>query len=136
MAIICRDHKLLFIMVPASGCTALGDVLQKRLGGEWFPSEDLIKNNYKIPHKHTSIQELLEYNLMTKRELSKYLKFATVRNPFDRWVTLYQRRVGEWFQTKIENKQKKLEFLVQLRTNEINKTGTNLKSPRMSKERK
>ncbi len=106
MAIICPEHKLMFIMVPGTGCTAVGQVLQKRLDGQWFPSKDLFQDNKKIPYKHTSLREIIKYKLMTEEELDEYLIFATIRNPFDRVTTLYQRLVGDWSGTRLEKRKK------------------------------
>ena len=37
MAIICRDHRLLFVMVPGTGCSVVGKALQEELDGTFFP---------------------------------------------------------------------------------------------------
>ncbi len=108
MVMLCQDQKLMFVMVPATGSSALGKVLMDNLEGKWFPAQNSYKNGKRIPHKHTSLQELLEYELMTQEELSQYLKFATVRNPFDRFTSLYQRRIGEWSQVRMEKDKEKL----------------------------
>lgn len=84
MAILCRDLNLLFIMVPGTGCSVVGQTLQKVYGGE------------KLGRKHNSIFEIVEQGLLTDEELNDLLIVATVRNPFDRFVTYYQRLVGEW----------------------------------------
>ena len=39
MAIICRDYKLLFIQVPATGCSSVSKVLIEQLGGEKLPKK-------------------------------------------------------------------------------------------------
>lgn len=97
MAIICREYKLLFIMAPATGCTAIGEILKDKFGGEYLPREPIEKNGWQIiDKKHSSISQLVEFDLISKEELSSYVKFATVRNPFDRFVTGYQRLVGGW----------------------------------------
>jgi hypothetical protein len=49
MAMIIPEHQLMFVMVPATGCTAVGQVLQKRFDAEWFPPEDVLENNKRIP---------------------------------------------------------------------------------------
>lgn len=97
MAIICREHKLLFIMVPGTGCSVVGRVLQQELGGEWFPKQPLCRNGRTlVQRKHNTLSDILTHGLMTEEERAEYLVFATVRNPFDRWVTYYQRYAGEW----------------------------------------
>jgi hypothetical protein len=46
---------------------------------------------------------------MTREELNKYLIFATIRNPFNRLTTLYQRLVGDWSVIRLEKHQGELE---------------------------
>jgi Sulfotransferase family len=103
MAIICRDSKLLFIMIPGTGCSSVGSILTKRFGGEFIPQTDIYKQDKKILDcKHNSIKELVEFNLIGRAELSLYLKFATVRNPFDSLATDYQRSITDkWIETSI-----------------------------------
>jgi hypothetical protein len=108
MAIIIPEYKLIFIMVPATGCTAIGEVLQKRFGAKWFPPEDLYQNNRKVPCKHTSVQQIIRYELIKREELRKHLVFATIRNPFDRLTTLYQRLIGDWSVTDLKPHQENL----------------------------
>ncbi|GFE69596.1 sulfotransferase family 2 domain-containing protein [Chroococcus sp. FPU101] len=103
MAIICRDYKLLFIQVPGTGCSSISDVLIKKFGGEKLPKSDvLLAGNYKlVAVKHNTLSQLRRFNLISKTELDSYVKFATVRNPFDRFVTDYQRCVGRWWEDNL-----------------------------------
>ncbi|MDJ0687954.1 MAG: hypothetical protein QNJ41_05560 [Xenococcaceae cyanobacterium MO_188.B32] len=49
MAIICRDYKLLFIQVPATGCSSVSKVLIEKLGGEKLPKKDImLAGKYKL----------------------------------------------------------------------------------------
>jgi hypothetical protein len=128
MAIICRDYKLLFIQVPGTGCSSISDVLIKKFGGEKLPKLDvLLASNYKlVAVKHNTVSQLLRFNLISKNELNSYVKFATVRNPFDRFVTDYQRCVGCWWEDNLSkqlqdpnspaNRSGKLNRLLYLRT--------------------
>lgn len=111
MVLICSKHKLMFVMVPATGCTALGEVLKKEFNGKIFPKKSLFEDGKKVRQKHTSIQQLLKYGLMTKEELDQYLTFATIRNPFDRFTSLYQRRVGSWSQAELDKDKEALNRL-------------------------
>lgn len=97
MAIICRKHKLLFIMVPGTGCSVVGRVLKQELDGRWLPEQPLRKNGRTlVQRKHNTLSDIMAHGLLTEEERAEYLVFATVRNPFDRWVTYYQRYAGEW----------------------------------------
>lgn len=99
MAIICRDHKLLFIMVPATGCSAIGAVLIKKFGGEWLPREPLFRRSRRLlDNKHNTIAQLLRYGVISKDELNRCLKFATIRNPYDRLASTYERLAGTWLE--------------------------------------
>lgn len=103
MAIICRDIKLLFIQVPGTGCSSVSEVLVKKLGGEEIPKDDiLLGNRYKlVGSKHNTVNQLLGFNLISHQEFKSFLKFATVRNPFDRFATEHQRLIGPWWEKMI-----------------------------------
>lgn len=104
MAIICRDYKLLFIMVYGTGCSAIGKELQERLNGEYLPHEDIVRGGRKLlGRKHNSVAQLLRYGAISERELSDYLIFGTVRNPFDSFTTQYERLVGTWMHHAMSN---------------------------------
>jgi hypothetical protein len=96
MAIICQEHKLLFIMVPGTGCSVVGRALQEKLGGSFLPEQSISRNGHRVQRKHNTVPELIEHGLLSKEEREEYCVFASVRNPFDRWVTYYQRYEGEW----------------------------------------
>ncbi len=109
MATICREHKLLFIMVPGTGCSSIGKVLTDKFGGEFIPKKSLYENNQKtLPYKHNTIRQLVKCGYLSRVELSIYLKFATVRNPFDLLTTEYQRLIGGWAERLIKVEESKL----------------------------
>lgn len=105
MAIICRDYKLLFIQVPATGCSSISEVLIDQLGGEKLPDSDLmLANKYKlVGEKHNTLKQLVGYNLISQQELKSYLTFGTVRNPFDRFASAYQRYLSSWWERMIQS---------------------------------
>ena len=87
MAIICPEYKLLFIMVPGTGCSAIGSVLRDQFGGQYLPSDNIFQENEKLlGRKHNSISQLLEHGIISHAEVKAYVKFGTIRNPFDRFV--------------------------------------------------
>lgn len=109
MAIICRDYKLIFIQVPGTGCSVIGGVLRSQLGGEPLPEADVFEGTrLLVSHKHNSLPQLLEHRLIEPGDLERYTVFATVRNPFDRLVTEYQRLVGSWNDQAFERQKRKL----------------------------
>lgn len=105
MAIICRDYKLLFIQVPATGCSSISEVLIEKLGGEKLPEKDLmLAKKYKlVGEKHNSLKQLIGFKLISQQELESYLTFGTVRNPFDRFATAYQRYISSWWSQMIQS---------------------------------
>jgi hypothetical protein len=105
MAIICPDYKILFIQVPATGCTSISKVLIENFGGHILPEKDiLLGGKYKLVGiKHNTVAQLVGFNLISKKELNSYLTFATVRNPFDRYATAYQRLVGPWWEKVVQS---------------------------------
>lgn len=86
MAIICKDHSIVYIQVPGTGCSVVSRVLIDEYGGK------------NLGRKHNDVPELLERELLTAAELDDYIVVANVRNPFDRWVTYYQRFRGDWIE--------------------------------------
>ncbi|MGF1539081.1 MAG: sulfotransferase family 2 domain-containing protein [Pleurocapsa sp.] len=105
MAIICRDYKLLFIQVPATGCSSISEVLIEKLGGEKLPGKDImLAGKYKlVGEKHNTLKQLIGFNLISQQELKSYLTFGTVRNPFDRFASAYQRYISSWWSQMIES---------------------------------
>lgn len=84
MAILCRDLNLLYIQVPATGCSVVGRVLKQQFHGE------------DLGQKHDDVPRLLERGVLSESDLDQYLIVANIRNPFDRLVTYYQRLNGAW----------------------------------------
>lgn len=105
LAIICPPYKLLFIMAPRTGCTALGRVLCEQLDGRYIPREDILNADgyYVAQRKHTTLHQLLAQKLLTSQEADSLLKFTAVRNPFDSIVSLYNKLRDE-YQPILEDK--------------------------------
>jgi len=82
-------------MVGGTGCSSVGKVLMDRFNGTYLPEENLYKNGKMIlQRKHTSIQDLLKHKLISRKKLSSYLAFATIRNPFDSIASHFARLEG------------------------------------------
>ena len=94
MAILCRNHNLLFIMTPRTGCTAIGEMLCNELGGEYLPAEDILNDegNIVVQKKHSTVRQLLDCDLLDRATCDSLLKFTAVRNPFDSFVSLYVKK--------------------------------------------
>ena len=91
MAIICRKYNLLFIMTPRTACTAIGELLCERFGGEFIPSHDIVDSRglILVDKKHSTLSDLLKHKILTPEEAKSLVKVAAVRNPFDSLVSLY-----------------------------------------------
>jgi hypothetical protein len=94
MAIICRDHRLLFIQAPRTGCTAIENLLQERFGGESLPSADIMGDDgfVRVGRKHCTIRQLLAEGLIPSDYSQRMTTVTSVRNPFDSLVSLYVKR--------------------------------------------
>jgi len=104
MAIICRSQGLLFIMVPRTGCTAIGDLLCKELGGKFLPEDDILdaRGVALLRYKHNTLSQLFEHGLLTAQEKARLFTFTCVRNPFDSLVSLYV-KLSSTYQSLLED---------------------------------
>lgn len=106
MAIVCRPHRLLFIMAPRTGCSAVGKVLVESFDGVFIPAETVLDERgfTKVPRKHTALRELLDHGFLTPDERRGLFVFTTVRNPFDSLVSLYSKLKNK-YQAHLHNPQ-------------------------------
>lgn len=98
MAIICRDLGLLFVLTPHTASSAVGKVLREQLGGAWLPTGHVENRRGRVVvrQKHSTATELVRHDVVTRRQLEQLHVFTTVRNPFDRLVTVYHKRRDSW----------------------------------------
>ncbi|MBL8848228.1 MAG: hypothetical protein JNG89_01030 [Planctomycetaceae bacterium] len=110
MAILCRDLNLLFIMVPGTGCSVVGNMLIADFGGEPLPEWHIIVDG-RVVHdaKHNSVAQLLRDGLLTAEQLAKLTVVANIRNPYDRIVTYYQRLAGDWLDYSLGVQEREVE---------------------------
>lgn len=94
MALVCRSLRLLFIMAPRTGCSAVAKLLRDRFGGEWLP-ESHVRNPggaVVVQRKHCTLDQLKRFGLLSQEEADGMLKVVSVRDPFDSLVSLYTKR--------------------------------------------
>lgn len=91
MAILCREARLLFIRNPRTGSTALARLLREKYGGEGVPVIEKFGGPWY--HRHASLKQVLASGVIAPDAVGDYLKFSTVRNPFDSIASYYQKRV-------------------------------------------
>lgn len=111
MAILCREHDLLYIRVPATGSSVVARALQEKLGGEPVPERPVRRNGDTVVSKtHCTVSELITHGVLSRECVDRCLVVANVRNPFDRWTTYYQRRAGgDWIEYSAGVLRRKLE---------------------------
>jgi len=78
-------------MTPRTACTAIGELLCERFGGEFIPADDILDSRglTLVDKKHSTLSDLIKHRMLTREEAKSLLKVAAVRNPFDSLVSLY-----------------------------------------------
>ena len=91
MAILSQTHRLLFVMTPRTGCTAIGKLLVDALGGVFLPQEDVLDERglFLVQRKHCTLAQLRAHRILTDAQRRSLFAFGAVRNPFDSLVSLY-----------------------------------------------
>ena len=94
MALICRQHNLLFIMTPRTACTAIGELLRAELSAEYLPAEDVhgANGDIAVQQKHSTLEQLAEHGILSDADRQQLFVIAAVRNPFDSLVSLYVKK--------------------------------------------
>lgn len=94
---ISHQHRFIFIHIPKTAGTSIETALRdgscRLLPGEW--------DHGRVPHtplNHLTLQELVDYDLLTPAQLKSYFKFCFVRNPWDRLVSeIFCPWMAPWF---------------------------------------
>jgi hypothetical protein len=84
MALLFNDISLLYVQVPATGCSVVAKMLR-----EHFDAVELGR-------KHDDLPALIRRGLITAEDAERLLVLANVRNPFDRYVSYWQRLKSDW----------------------------------------
>ena len=91
--IISHAHKFIFFAVPKTGTHAVREVLRMHLSeDDW--EQQMLTGNQSLPipeiarigHGHVTVREIKPY--LSQEIWSEYHKFAFIRNPFDRFVSV------------------------------------------------
>ena len=91
--IISHKHKFIFFAVPKTATHAIRAALRQHMGeGDWeqqvlFGKQSLpIPEIAKLQHGHISVTQIRPH--LSKEIWQEYFKFAFVRNPFDRFISV------------------------------------------------
>lgn len=105
--IVSHRHRFIFAAVPKTGTHAVRQALREQLGPEDVEQVGLFVNKRfpwpelaLIPHGHLALRQVRPF--VGEAAFGGYLKFAFVRNPFDRFVSYcaFMLRGGDVFQTR------------------------------------
>ena len=90
LAVISNKFKFIYILNPRTASTATAQALIEQAEGFNLPAEPVRNNNGEVvvPTKHTTLNQLLKYNLVDDETMKRYFKFLTVRNPYDSVVVV------------------------------------------------
>lgn len=92
MAVLSREHALLFVCSPRTASTAIANgVVIDRLGGVWVPADRVVTESGEVVRpKHSTRIQLLSHGVLTDEDLVGITSVCAVRNPFDSLVTHYE----------------------------------------------
>jgi hypothetical protein len=91
--IVSHAKKFIFFAVPKTGTHAVRELLSTHKGPEDWEQQILFGKQFlpipeiaKIQHGHISVQQIVPY--LDTSIWQDYFKFAIVRNPFDRFISI------------------------------------------------
>ena len=105
--IISELHKFIFVAIPKTGTHAIRQALREHLGEDDIEQVKLfVQKRFPIPelakfnHGHLTLQQVQPH--LPPETFKTFLKFAFVRNPFDRFVSYcaFMSRGQDTFQTE------------------------------------
>jgi hypothetical protein len=91
VAVICREHNILFLANPLTASSCVAHILVDSGLGTRLPSEQQRKALGLKKAHHADVPFLIQERLLKKNEIEGMFKFTGVRNPFDRVASEYQK---------------------------------------------
>lgn len=98
MAVVSESRDYLFLLHPRTGCTAVATgVMIPYQDGRWIPERDIYRNGRLVAEKkHSTVEQLVNEELLDPETLRSALTIVGVRNPFDSLVSLYHKIVTRY----------------------------------------
>lgn len=93
---ICHHHRCLFVHIPKNAGQSVEQVFVKLLGLSWETRAPLLLRHNDRPElgppklAHLKWWEYVEHKYLTQAQFDEYFKFAVVRNPWARIVSMYK----------------------------------------------
>ena len=91
MAKISHKFKFIYSLAPRTASTATAEYLEKYLCAEEVIEDNIFNSagTIVVDKKHLTFSDIKNYKIIAEKFLDKYLKFVTVRNPFDSLYSLW-----------------------------------------------
>ena len=99
---ISHHHKCIFIHIPKTAGQSIEHCFIRSLGLTWETRAPLLLRYNDRPElgppslAHLKYSEYSEYKYITEEQIQTYFKFAFIRNPWSRLVSIYK-YMGQWF---------------------------------------